>query len=217
MLFSQFSTNRGRTVLFGLYAHENVNTQRITALPRKSYGVYFNDPDGTPRKHAIKFVAFDQGTARPTTVNPGMPPSPGMLPEAPRSISTPPYTQSNEIWLHSSCSMLGVVEVYPCVNVTSAYRPVIGMLLIYADGHRESIGQVRLDWALKPIRVAKLEKLYFCGKRTKKSWGYVAHVTTEPPAGQTRSRWLDVGRAGTLEWWFSSRHSVLFYNNTRLN
>lgn len=93
----------------------------------------------------------------------------------------------------------------------------MGMLLHYADGHRESIGQFRLDWAVEPIMVAKLEKLYFCGKRTKKSWGYVAHVTTEPPASRARSSWLDVDQAGTLEWWFSTRHSVLFYNNIRLN
>ncbi|KAH7129632.1 hypothetical protein B0J13DRAFT_140093 [Dactylonectria estremocensis] len=143
--------------------------------------------------------------------------SPDALPEVPRSISTPPYTQSNEIWLHSSCSLLGVVEVHPCINNTSAYRPVMGMLLHYADGHRESIGQFRLDWAVEPIIVAKLEKLYFCGKRTKKSWGYVAYVTTEPPGSRAQSSWLDVGQAGTLEWWFSSRHSVLFYNNIRLN
>lgn len=113
--------------------------------------------------------------------------------------------------------MLGVVEAYPCINNTDAYRPVVGMLLHYADGHRESIGQVRLDWVVEPIMVSELEKLYFRGKRTKKSWGYVAYVTTEPPASRGRTNWLDVGRAGTLEWWFSPRHSVLFYNNIRLN
>lgn len=113
--------------------------------------------------------------------------------------------------------MLGVVEAHPCINSTAVYRPVVGMLLHYADGHRESIGQVRLGWVVEPIVVTELEKLCLHGKRTEKSWGYVAYVTTEPPARLDGSNWLEVGRAGILEWWFSSRHSVLFYSNTRLN
>lgn len=139
------------------------------------------------------------------------------MPELPRSISTPPYTQSNEVWLHTSCSMRSVVEVHLCVDHTSVYRPVIGLLFYYADGHGESIGQFRLDWAVEPITITELEKLYIYGKRTKKSWGYVSRITTQPPGSRTQSRWLEVNQAGTLEWWFSSRHSVLFYNNVRLN
>ncbi|CAM1509461.1 Fc.00g032000.m01.CDS01 [Cosmosporella sp. VM-42] len=210
------STSRGRTVLFGLYGHENTSFERIAALPREPCRVYFNDLDDIPGKRSSSFFAFDKGTARPTMVKPGLPTSPD-VPELPRSISTPPYTQSNEIWLHTPCSMLDVVEVHPCIDHTCVYRPVMGLLLYYADGHGESIGQFRLDWAVEPITITKLEKLYFYGKRTKKSWGYMAHVTTEPPGGRAQGRWLDVGQAGTLEWWFSSRHSVLFYNDVRLN
>lgn len=67
------------------------------------------------------------------------------------------------------------------------------MLLHYPDGHSESVGQFRLDWAVKRIMVAQLGKFYFYGKRTDKSWAYVSDLTTERPASRGQSRWLDVG------------------------
>lgn len=93
----------------------------------------------------------------------------------------------------------------------------MGMLLCYADGHRECVGQFRLDWVAEPIAVGKTDKLYICGKRTNKSWAYVATVVTRAPTNRADGQWLDVPQAGVLEWWFSSRHSVLYYDGTRLN
>lgn len=113
--------------------------------------------------------------------------------------------------------MLHVIEVYPCINRTSLYQPVIGMLLHYADGHRECVGQFRRDWVAEPVSVGNSDKLFICGKRTKECWGYVANVTCQEPRSRSESRWLDVAQAGTLEWWFSSRHSVLYYDSNRLN
>ncbi|KND86482.1 hypothetical protein TOPH_08886 [Tolypocladium ophioglossoides CBS 100239] len=101
--------------------------------------------------------------------------------------------------------------------MTAPHRPVMGMLLYYADGHRECVGQFRLDCVVEPIMIGDTDKLYICGKRTKECWGYVADVTSRAPASGAKGRWLDVAQAGTLEWWFSSRHSVLYYDGNRLN
>lgn len=156
----------------------------------------------------VELIAFEKGGAAT---------SQDMPPNLPVSISHCPYTQSNEVWLHSSCTMPHVTEVYACVNRTAPHRQVMGMLLCYADGHRECVGQFRLDWVAEPIMVGETDKLYICGKRTKESWGYVAAVTTRAPVNRTEGRWLDVAQVGTLEWWFSSHHSVLYYDNMRLN
>ncbi|KAM5352737.1 hypothetical protein ACJ41O_005459 [Fusarium nematophilum] len=202
-----FSTNKGRTALFGLYGHENVDFRRVATLPRGPCRVYFNQLDQAAGRYDVNLVAFERAAAT----------SQDMLPNPPVSISRFPYTQSNEVWVHSSCTMLHVTEVHACINRTDPHRPVTGMLLCYADGHRECMGHLRLDWVGEPILVGETDKLYICGKRTKKNWGYVAAVTTRAPVSGAEGRWLDVAQAGTLEWWFSSRHSVLYYDSVRLN
>lgn len=204
---SQFSTNQGRTVVFGLYGHENVDCRRVTTLPRGPCRLYFNQLDSLVDRCEVELVAFEQTG----------PVSQDNLPTPPVSISDCPYTQSNEVWLYSSCSMRHLTEVYPCIKMTTPYRPLIGMLLSYSDGHRECVGQFRLDWVVERILVGETDKLYICGRRTKERWGYIAAVTCRAPANRTEDRWLEVAKTGTLEWWFSSRHSVLFHDNTRLN
>lgn len=173
--------------------------------------MHFNELDSLAGRRNVELVAFEQGSPHSATT------SPDMLPTLPVSISHCPYTQSNEVWLHSSCSMQRVTEVHPCIKMTTPHRPVIGMLLSYADGHRECVGQFRLDWVAESIMIGDTDKLYICGKRTKECWGYVAAVTVRAPASRAEGRWLDVTQAGTLEWWFSSRHSVLYHGSNRLN
>ncbi|KAG5766485.1 hypothetical protein H9Q72_005450 [Fusarium xylarioides] len=202
-----FSTNRGRTVVFGLYGHENVDFRRVAALPHTPCRVYFNQAN-SPGRRSVELIALESGRA---AINQDRIPSP------PASVSHYPYTQSNEIWIHSSCSMRHLTLVHACVDKSAPHQPVIGMLLYYTDGHRESVGQFRLDWSIESITVREMDRLYICGKRTKQNWGYVAAATTRPPLNQAEGCWLDVAQAGLLEWWFSSRHSVLFYNNSRLN
>ncbi|KAF5019171.1 hypothetical protein F66182_8821 [Fusarium sp. NRRL 66182] len=202
-----FSTNRGRTVVFGLYGHENVDFRRVAALPHTPCRVYFNQADSLGRRN-VEFIAVENGRTATTQDS---------IPSPPASVSHCPYTQSNEIWIHSSCSMRHLTLVHACVDKSAPHQPVIGMLLYYTDGHRESVGQFRLDWSTESITVREMDRLYICGKRTKQNWGYVAAATTRPPLNQAEGCWLDVAQAGLLEWWFSSRHSVLFYNNSRLN
>ena len=91
------------------------------------------------------------------------------------------------------------------------------MLLEYADGHRECVGQFRHDWVAEPVLVDEADMLYISSGRVKGNWAYVAAVTTQALESQAEGSRLDVTHAGTLEWWFSSQQSILYYGNTRLN
>lgn len=193
--------------MFGLYGHGNVNLRRVATLPRRHCRVYFNQIDPSGRRN-VGLIALENGCVTANQDN---------LPSLPASISRCPYTQSNEIWVHSSCSMRNLTLIYTCINNSVPHGPVVGMPLHYADGHRGSVGQFRLDWRIEPLAVGETDKLYICGKRTKQSWGYVATVTTQAPLIRTEGNWLDIVQVDSLEWWFSSRHSVLFYNDIRLN
>ncbi|EXK78195.1 hypothetical protein FOQG_17119 [Fusarium oxysporum f. sp. raphani 54005] len=201
-----FTTNRGRTAVFGLYGHAGVDSRRIAALPPKPSRVYYNQPGASGTLNVDVIALENSGTTAQDNI-----------PSMPVSVSPCPYTQSNEIWVHTSCSMRRLTGIQPCIDASASHQPVIGMLLYYHDGHRESIGQFRLDWSIEPFAVGETDKLYISGKRTKKNWGYVANVTTQAPLDRAEGRWLDVAQVGALEWWFSSRHSVLFYDNVRLN
>lgn len=202
-----FSTNRGRTAVFGLYGHENVDLWRVVTLPHSPCRAFFNQPSSSSR-HAVELIALESVAVVA---------SQDATPSLPVSVSPCPYTQYNEFWIHSSCSLRHLTLVHVCIDKSAPHRPVVGMLLHYVDGHRESVGQYRLDWSIEPITVGETDRLYICGKRTKKSWGYVATVAAGPPLNRAEGCWLDVAQTGLLEWWFSSRHSVLCYNNTRLN
>lgn len=194
--------------MFRLYGHQNVSFRRIATLPRGRCRVFFDQLDSLAGRHSVELIAFEKGDIAPSQAT---------LPSLPVSISDCPYTQSNKPWLHSWYTMSHMTAVQACINRTARHQPVMGMLLCYADGHRECLGQFRLDWVAEPVVVGEMDKLYLCGKRTKQNWGYVAVVTTQAPVDRTAGRWLDVAQAGTLEWWFSSQHSVLYYNGIRLN
>ncbi|KAF9770073.1 hypothetical protein IL306_012424 [Fusarium sp. DS 682] len=202
-----FSTNRGRTAVFGLYGHDNVDLRRVAALARTPCRIYFNQADASGTLN-VDFIAPEDNGTTTTQDN---------IPSMPVSVSPCPISEPNEVWVHTSCSMRRLTSIQPCINASASHRPIVGMLLYYHDGHRESIGQFRLDWSIKPFSIGETDKLYICCKRTKKSWGYVASVMTQPPLHRQEGRWLDVAQVGVLDWWFSSRHSVLFYDNVWLN
>lgn len=140
------------------------------------------------------------------------------LPVAPVPISACPHLNKSrtEHWSYTSCSLGHITEVHPCIKRTDPDRQVMGMLLHYSDGHRECVGQYRLDWVAEPVVVGEMQKLYICCKVGRKGNRYVAAVTARAP-GQAEGWWHDVAQSGTLEWWFSSRHSILYYDGVHLD
>jgi hypothetical protein len=124
-----------------------------------------------------------------------------------------PGTQYNEPWFFSCCNMQGVAEITLCRDVSSSYKPVMGMQLRYNDGHRACLGQFRFDMALETITVDQSWALHIGSRGTRKSFLYVTEVTTrEPDRGELD--WLDASWDGKLEWWFSPRQTVLRWDST---
>ncbi len=174
--------------------------------------MYLNDVDLSANRCQIEAVAFEQDN-RPlttTTDTDALPPLP---------IPNSPHTSSLDGWCYSSCSLESVTEIHPCTNKKSLHPSVMGMLLCYADGHRECVGEFRLDWVAKPVMVRKMDNIYIF--REGPSGGgrgtntYVTAVTTRASESRVESRWHEVAQAGTLDWWFKYG-SILYHNGRRL-
>ena len=119
-----------------------------------------------------------------------------------------PVTQYNEPWFYSCCSMQGVAEIILCRDVSSTYKPVMGLVLRYHDGHGACLGQFRFDKSFETILVDQYGALHFGSRRTRQSFLYAAEVTIDR-VDRGELAWLDVNWDGKSEWWFSRRHTVL--------
>ncbi|KAI0172798.1 hypothetical protein GGR52DRAFT_546135 [Hypoxylon sp. FL1284] len=121
----------------------------------------------------------------------------------PNSVSPSPRSLSLEICFYSAAPMSNVVEVTPCCLETVGTSAIIGLLLLYDNGNRSSVGEVRLDLLRDPVQVDRSEKMIL-EFSSQKGYPYVSnirssHVNSGPFSG------LDVSWTGHLEWWFSSR------------
>ncbi len=186
--------------MFGCYSPpvQGVEFACIHTPPRRESRVYFNTCDSLPDKE-IKYLAFEDIS------HPAVRPYPeSLVPASPFS-----GTQYNEPWFFSSCSLKGVIEITLCRSSSLSYTPISGMLVQYTDGHRACLGQLRFDWALETVHMEQNTGLYIGSGRTRKRFAYVAEVTAHPPSDRSKLSWMDVHWDEILEWWFSSRHSIV--------
>ncbi len=95
-----------------------------------------------------------------------------------------------------------------CKDLSLNCKPIIGMLLRYMDGHRVCVGQFRFDMTLETISVQDGTTVYFGSQRTRNRYLYVAQVTIYPPS-DVELTWISIGSEQNLEWWFSSRHTIV--------
>ena len=177
---------------------------RIYTPPRDGSRIYFNTWDSV-REKSIKYLAFDEihhAIRRPFPTS--------LIPSSPYF-----FTQSNEPWVVSSCDMEGIIEMTLCRNLLISHKPIMGMLLQYADGHRDCLGQFRFDQALERNRVDQYMSLHIGSRRTTKSFLYVVDVLTSPPPSHPELFWIEVSWDGVLEWWSSPRHSVLRHTSLK--
>lgn len=188
--------------MFGCYTPrpDSIDITRVFAPRPTGSRVWFNVWDSVPERE-VRYLALDESPLLPVKRR------------HPRSLMPTipfPGTQSNEPWLFSSCSMKHVAEVTICQDASLGHRPIIGMQLGYIGGHRACVGQFRFDMVLRTIRVEGTETLYIGSRRTKLRFMYVASVTVAPPADDGGElAWTDFHGEGKLEWWFSSRHSIV--------
>jgi hypothetical protein len=110
--------------------------------------------------------------------------------------------------------MKEAIEVTLCRDVSLGYRPIVGTLVQYMDGHRACLGQFSLDWTLETIQVERGRGLHIGSGRSKKQFAYVADVMVDPPSDRDELSWIDIPWDGTLEWWFSPRRCILRRSST---
>lgn len=196
--------------------------------------MYFNQADTQRGVRNVRVVAFDDAAADGSTASHGDSYS-YKPPNLPMPASPYPATGSTEYWHYSSCSLENAVAIQTCqtcmgATETGQHRPIIGMLVSYADGHQECVGQWRFDWASKLMITSGTDGLHLCHQITRLGsiWrhrfiGAVALHTAlrqTPQTPQTSpiadSQWVAIAWTGTLEWWFSHRQNWLYHNGVRL-
>ncbi|KLO94448.1 uncharacterized protein LW93_8870 [Fusarium fujikuroi] len=199
-----FTTNKGRDTLFGTSGPPEscLALDRMVTPAESGTTIWFNDSSSVQSK-SLRYLACD--VTEPASQRP-FPAS--LVPNAPCF-----WTTSTEPWFVSSCSMEGLVAMTLCRDTALFYRPIIGILVEYENGHRECLGQYRFDRTLAKLRLDHATDLYIGSLRTIRSYLYVAEITTSPPYESGISSWMRVSRHGRLEWWSSLRHSIVRYTS----
>lgn len=173
--------------------------------------MFFNELD-TPRHSLnVDFIAFEE--TKVITDQCAMEDPAKSIPAEPYKLKDAPHP----LWQYTSCSLSNLREIQPCIETHEDFQQVVGMLLSYADGHRESVGQMRLDQMAEPISIAKNDILFFHSKAAPDGLKHIDFVTTQAPEVKEEGCWLEVYLYGTLEWWFWIERHVLRYQQASLN
>lgn len=117
-------------------------------------------------------------------------------------------------YFFTTAKLEDVVRVVPCQAWAPGSTGIVGLLFIYSDGHREAVGQIRLDYLL-PSMSADPRGDMWLGVRPL-SYGFVVDaIRLIPSAGKTvyggnssedGLTWHRVEWKGRLEWlvWYGS-------------
>ncbi|OTA80871.1 hypothetical protein M434DRAFT_17566 [Hypoxylon sp. CO27-5] len=217
-----FTTNRGRTTIFGNNDHlvrRRMNCTLLYSPPRHSTRIYFNAVDQETYERGIRILAC------------GEPQSLGFMQVSPSVYSLRAQSlDPNQDYFYSSCRMNDVTSVTPCINEDHPDKLVIGLLFQYEDGHRECVGQMRLDWTTDTIEVDRTRRTLRVGMTKPKirnrgrpfgesfinvtrTVGRVVVSNSSKYVGyRSGYTWIDVPWYGTLEWWFSATNTIVSHN-----
>ncbi|PTB78715.1 hypothetical protein M440DRAFT_1399844 [Trichoderma longibrachiatum ATCC 18648] len=196
-----FKTNLGRVFVAGIHcarSYLNPTCWSLLARPGQSR-VFFQDS-----AHGIGKLAFED----PPPMGPSLPFSPSSP-----SVKLPVCSLGDHFF--SNHCLTGLVRVTPC---KVGDRPgFTGMLLHYSNGHRESVGQVRLDCLCPPISLQDCPSWYLALKVVDGGGFYLAAVmTTAPNHDSGFDKVVQLFHEGSLEWFWSSMdcHVLYRYNRT---
>ncbi|KAL5344053.1 hypothetical protein BJX70DRAFT_6862 [Aspergillus crustosus] len=97
-------------------------------------------------------------------------------------------------WFMTAATLDSVRSVQICRDQQQDHRPCIGLILRYADGHTEAVGQIRWDRELSPDIHTPIQ--FHCSSIGGKS--YVKSVTT---GDSEDDKWQRLPEKGKLVWW----------------
>ncbi|QPC65942.1 hypothetical protein HYE67_008173 [Fusarium culmorum] len=112
----------------------------------------------------------------------------------------------------TSATLKDVVEVVPCRSWAPGSTGIVGLLLTYSDGHRETVGQVRLDHLLEPMQVVPTGDMWLGIRLLPHGAGVVVEALRLIPSNgmtvhggntcEAGLRWGRVEWKGRLDWLF---------------
>ncbi|KAF7559766.1 hypothetical protein G7046_g4391 [Stylonectria norvegica] len=206
------STNEGHTLLFRLDEYYGqLQFRHIFNLDPAEAGLYFNALDPPSSIGDTANNDNDAQNSLPnlfTLVN--------LIPRPTPPIH-PPYTQSNETWTTSWCSMRDVDSVSLWVDYDVPHHPITGFHVIDMEGDRRSVGYYCEAFCLDGFLVEEAtDKLRFQLKKTAEGLAFVAGVKCVDAQCEAEDGWNDVALDGALEWAYTSTEVALYHNGVQL-
>ncbi|QPC74715.1 hypothetical protein HYE68_005467 [Fusarium pseudograminearum] len=207
LIAGQLRTNKGRVFVLGTQINQHdiaVKYDCITSfLAEKHARFWFGYREG-----CVDYLAFDTEDKR-------LDKDPSVQLGGPFALCSSGVSNQR---FATSATLKDVVEVIPCRSWAPGSTGIIGLLLTYSDGHRETVGQVRLDHLLEPMQVVPTGdmwlgiRLFRHGKgavvealRLMPSNGMTVHGGNTCEAGL---QWRRVEWKGRLDWlfWYGRCH-----------
>ncbi|PHH73122.1 hypothetical protein CDD80_4031 [Ophiocordyceps camponoti-rufipedis] len=138
-----FRTNKGRNSFMGPYSEEREPSFcLLQRLENRATHIYI----GHACLQLYQELAFEKAIPR----------TPSKEPPMPQPLSGYPEEEWAEDVFFTSADLSGVAEVTPC----RSGRRIIGLLLTYSNGHRDIVGQVRLDLLEPTVKVGDSEGMW---------------------------------------------------------
>ncbi|CAG9995988.1 unnamed protein product [Clonostachys byssicola] len=140
-------------------------------------------------------------------------PSPSVLA---RKFSSPKsrFAKSSNYdgYVFTFADLEGVTALIPCRSKVRC--DIVGLILIFCDGHRESVGHVRLDWLERRIPLQPDQPWYLGFEvLTMGTDPYITCIATRQQPAWAQIQ-MELKCYGRLEWWWSSEFTRVCYEGT---
>lgn len=139
--------------------------------------------------------------------------------EAPKTGALPfpcPVPSLNKVYLaqddffFSSHNLKDLIEITPCAMKEGI--GITGLLLLFADGHRACVGQIRLDSLSASVTVSDYDPWYLSFGRLENIYPHVTALgVTRAEVEEGNHCVLEIFCHGKLEWIWSRRQCFVMY------
>ncbi|GKU06144.1 hypothetical protein FLAG1_09081 [Fusarium langsethiae] len=193
-------TNKGRVFVLGTHINQydvNIKYDRLTSFPTAKHARFWF----SCREDCVDYLAFDTENRRH---NKDL---------FHRQLEGPFALCSSGVAIQSfatSAPLKDVVKVVPCRSWAPGSTGIVGLVFTYSDGHREAVGQVRLDHLLAPMQVEPTGDMWLGVREL--SYGTVVEAMRLVPSngrtvygGNTSEAglwWYRLSWRGRLDWFF---------------
>ncbi|KAF4338692.1 hypothetical protein FBEOM_7398 [Fusarium beomiforme] len=143
--------------------------------------------------------------------------------EAPR-VRDPSIWSSrrdSHLIISTSARLVGVTEVVPCRAWAPGSSGIVRLIFTYSDGHKESVGQVRLDHLLPPNEAEPTGDMWLGARALPSGGGIVESMRLIPGSSQTIHggapnqadlNWARTAWRGRVHWDFRYRQCFVRSN-----